>query len=241
VISVTPMDVEVVAARIAKSILSPAVVDGENRWWESHGRRCIRCHRSGSTETSTGFPRWSPSMRNIFKRRWQSSSGNRVVWRAIRSLRLLSTSSWKECEAIKQMVALSFFIPLVVGTCGNAGTQSATVVVRSLALGDVSPSDYLRVFWRELLMGAALGLALGVMAYFRVFLQDRNMMLGLIVASALLTTLLAANLAGALIPLLLKKLRLDPALTAGPFIATIIDALGITIYFQVAVYIMRTF
>jgi magnesium transporter len=90
-------------------------------------------------------------------------------------------------------------------------------------------------------MGVALGAALGLMAYFRVFLQDQNMMLGCIVGTALLATLLTANLSGALIPLLLKRLNLDPALTAGPFIATIIDAVGITIYFQIALLLVNIF
>jgi magnesium transporter len=90
-------------------------------------------------------------------------------------------------------------------------------------------------------MGLALGGALGLMAYFRVFFQDDHVLLGLIVASALLSTLLAANLIGAMLPLILKKLKLDPALTAGPFIATIIDAVGIAIYFQIAFVLMRYF
>ena len=90
-------------------------------------------------------------------------------------------------------------------------------------------------------MGLALGTALGLMAYFRVFLQDHNMLLGCIVGSALFGTLLTANLAGALIPIILRRLKLDPALTAGPFIATIIDAVGIALYFQIAMLILRTF
>jgi magnesium transporter len=77
------------------------------------------------------------------------------------------------------------------------------------------------------------------MALLRVFWQEENLRLGYIVATALLITLLTANLVGSLLPLLLKKLNLDPALTAGPFIATIIDAAGIAIYFQVAIWLMR--
>jgi magnesium transporter len=90
-------------------------------------------------------------------------------------------------------------------------------------------------------MGLALGLALGLMAYFRVILQDNNLILACIVSTALMATLLTANLAGALIPLILRKLKLDPALTAGPFIATIIDAVGITIYFQIAIVLLKVF
>jgi len=91
-------------------------------------------------------------------------------------------------------------------------------------------------------MGLTLGMTgLGLMAYFRVFLQDYNMLLGCIVVAALFGTLLTANLAGALIPIVLRRLKLDPALTAGPFIATIIDAVGIALYFQIALFFLKTF
>ncbi len=142
--------------------------------------------------------------------------------------------------ALQQMMALAFFIPMITGTCGNAGTQSATMVVRALALGEIQPKDFIRVFYREIIMGLALGCALGIIAYFRVILQDQNLLLGTIVATALLATLLAANLAGALLPLILKKINLDPALTAGPVIATIIDAVGITVYFQIALFLLKS-
>ncbi len=137
------------------------------------------------------------------------------------------------------MVPLAFFIPMVTGTCGNAGTKSATMVVRALALGEIQFKDFGRLFRRELLMGAVLGSALGLMAYFRVFFQDHDIILGYIVAISIVITLLTANLVGALLPLILKRLKLDPALTAGPFIATIIDAVGITIYFGVAIMLIN--
>jgi magnesium transporter len=152
---------------------------------------------------------------------------------------ILSTSVMAyHVDVLHQMVALSFFIPMVIGASGNAGTQSATMVVRAMALGEIRPRDFPRVFSRELFMGLALGLALGAMALLRVFWQEENLRLGYIVGMALLVTLLTANLVGSLLPLLLKKLNLDPALTAGPFIATIIDAAGIAIYFQVAIWLM---
>jgi len=184
-----------------------------------------------------------PFEEQYFKRPLPRLFWNRFCWLAVLLFTsLISTTVMEINEAVlHQMMALSFFIPMVIGTCGNAGTQSATMVVRAMALGEVGPKDFIRVFRRELLMGLALGTALGCMAYLRVFLQDNDLMLGAIVASALVATLLAANLAGALIPLVLKRCRLDPALTAGPFIATIIDALGILIYFQIAVLMLRLF
>jgi magnesium transporter len=166
---------------------------------------------------------------------------NRFCWLAILLFTSILSTSVMAYHAgiLHQMVALSFFIPMVIGASGNAGTQSATMVVRAMALGEIRPRDFPRVFSRELFMGLALGLALGAMALLRVFWQEENLRLGYIVATALLATLLTANLVGSLLPLLLKKLRLDPALTAGPFIATIIDAAGIAIYFQVAIWLMR--
>ena len=165
---------------------------------------------------------------------------NRFWWLAILLFTsVLSTAVMAaNAEVLTRVVALSFFIPLVIGTCGNAGTQSATMVVRALAIGEIRPRDAGRIFGRELLMGMALGAALGIMALFRVFLQEHDLMLAATVGTALLATLLAANLVGALLPLLLRKLGLDPALTAGPFIATIIDAAGIAIYFQVALLLL---
>ena len=165
---------------------------------------------------------------------------NRFWWLAILLFTSILSTSVMEYNAsvLHQMMALSFFIPMVIGASGNAGTQSATMVVRAMALGEIQPKDFVRVFWRELIMGLALGTALGIMAWLRVYFQDSNLILSAIVAAALLATLLTANLVGSLLPLLLKRLGLDPALTAGPFIATIIDAAGIAIYFQVALWLM---
>jgi magnesium transporter len=234
---------EEVAAVIAKyDLLAVPVVDQENRLLGIITvDDVIDIIEAESTEDFQRISAVVPFEEEYFKRPLHRLFWSRFIWLAVLLFTtLLSTTilQWNSA-VIHQMVALVFFIPLVNGTCGNAGTQSSTMVVRALALGEIAPRDVFRVFRRELIMGLALGAALGVMALFRVFIQEQNMLLGWTVASALLATLLAANLTGALMPLLLKKLRLDPALTAGPFIATVIDAVGITIYFQIAVLMMR--
>jgi magnesium transporter len=195
-------------------------------------------------ESTEDFQRISavvPFEEGYFKRPLPRLFWSRFLWLAVLLFTsLLSTTIMEMNSAVlHQMVALAFFIPMVTGTCGNAGTQSATMVVRAMALGEIAPGDFLRVFRRELIMGLALGLSLGLMAYLRVFIQDQNVLLGWTVGVALLATLLAANLTGALMPLVLKKVGLDPALTAGPFIATVIDAVGITLYFQIAVVLLK--
>jgi magnesium transporter len=239
------MDVEDAAAQIQKyDFLAMPVVDGRQRLVGIITVDDVM--DIVEAENTEDFQRISavvPFEEEYFKRPMPRLFWSRFCWLAILLFTsLLSTSimEWNE-QTLKQLMALSFFIPMVIGTCGNAATQSATMVVRALALGEVSPKDLLRISARELTMGAALGVSLGLMAYFRVFLQDHNLILAAIVGTALLATLLVANLGGALIPLLLKRLNLDPALTAGPLMATVIDAVGITVYFETAIVVMRAF
>jgi magnesium transporter len=239
------MEVEEVAAVISKyDLLAVPVVDGDNRLLGIITvDDVIDIMEAESTEDFQRISAVVPFEEEYFKRPLPRLFWSRFIWLAVLLFTSLLSTTILEMNAavLGQMVALAFFIPMVIGTCGNAGTQSATMVVRSMALGEIRPSDFGKVFGRELVMGLALGLALGLMTYFRVFLQDHNIMLGCIVSAALVATLLAANLTGALMPLILKKINLDPALTAGPFIATVIDAVGLTIYFQTATLLLKHF
>jgi magnesium transporter len=238
-------EVEEVAAVISKyDLLAVPVVDKENRLLGIITvDDVIDIIEAESTEDFQRLSAVMPFEEDYFKRPLPRLFWSRFAWLAILLFTSLISTTVMEWNApvLHQMVALAFFIPMVVGTCGNAGTQSATMIVRAMALGEVQLSDFGRVFRRELLMGLVLGLVLGLMAYFRVFLLDGNILLGVVVAVALLATLLMANLVGALMPIILKRLHLDPALTAGPFIATVIDAVGIAIYFQAAVLCLRLF
>ncbi len=239
------MDIEEVSADIAKyDLLAMPVVDKENRLLGIITvDDVLDIIEAESTEDFQMISAVLPFDEQYFKRPLPRLFWSRFIWLAILLFTSLLSTSIMEYNAgvMQQMMALAFFIPMVMGTCGNAGTQSATMIVRSMALGEIDTSDIWRVFKRELVMGLFLGCALGLMAYFRVFLQDFDVMLGAIVSTALLATLLTANLIGALMPLILKKINLDPALTAGPFIATIMDAVGIAIYFQIAFILMRLF
>jgi magnesium transporter len=237
------LDAGSAAAQIQKyDFLAIPVIDGENRLLGIITvDDVIDIIEAENTEDFQRISAVVPFEEEYFKRPMPRLFWSRFCWLAILLFTSLISTTVMEWNAatLTEMMALAFFIPMVVGTCGNAATQSATMIVRALALGEVCPKDVLRVFGREMWMGAALGVALGLMAYFRVFLQDHNLMLAGIVGSALLAILVLANLGGALIPLVLKRINLDPALTAGPLMATIIDAIGITVYFQIALLIMR--
>ena len=238
-------DIEQVAAVISKyDLLAVPVVDKENRLLGIITfDDVIDIIEAESTEDFQRISAVLPFDEEYFKRPLPRLFWSRFLWLAVLLFTSLISATIMEWNAavLSQMMALAFFIPMIIGTCGNAGTQSATMVVRSMALGEISLKDLKRLFHRELIMGLLLGGALGLMAYFRVYLQDQDAMLALIVGIALVATLLTANLTGALMPLALKKLKLDPALTAGPFISTVIDAVGIAIYFQVAFWLMRIF
>jgi magnesium transporter len=239
------VDVESAADQIQKyDFLALPVVDDENRLLGIITvDDVIDIIEAENTEDFHRISAVVPFEEEYFKRSMPRLFWSRFCWLAILLFTSLVSTTIMEWNAatLQEMVALAFFIPMVVGTCGNAATQSATMVVRALALGEVCPKDFFRVLGREIWMGVALGISLGLMAYFRVFLQDHNLLLAAIVASALLATLLVANLGGALIPLFLKQVRIDPALTAGPLMATVIDAIGITLYFQIAIAIIQGF
>ena len=134
---------------------------------------------------------------------------------------------------LSQMVVLSVFIPLLIGTGGNTGNQAATTVTRALALGDVEPRDVLKVLFREVRVGALLGLLLGLLGLVLTGLVYGWDIGGVIGLTLLSICTLAATVGGGM-PLIAKKLGIDPAVFANPFITTLVDASGLVIYFLIA-------
>jgi magnesium transporter len=142
-------------------------------------------------------------------------------------------------DAIASVVALTFFIPLLIGTGGNTGTQSATLVIRSLAVGDVDLKDWLRVLSKELLVGLLLGLLLGAVAYIRGYYQTVGGELALVISLSMVAVVIWANFIGSALPLLLSKLKLDPAIMSSSLISTLTDITGLFIYFNIAKFILK--
>lgn len=134
---------------------------------------------------------------------------------------------------------LVFFIPMLIAAGGNTGSQSAMMVVRALALGELRVSDFFRALLKELRTGILLALALSPLMFLIATILQRNPSHSLIVAVALTLIVAVANTLGTILPLIFKALRLDPALMSGPFITTIMDIAGIFIYFQIAIVISR--
>lgn len=137
-------------------------------------------------------------------------------------------------DELQSMVALAIFIPLLIGTGGNAGSQTTATVIRAAAVGDVDFGDALRVWAHELKIGIVLGLAMALVAYLRAITWDPNLSLALTVATSILGIVLWATGVGALLPLIASRLRIDPTVVSGPVMSTLVDATGLFIYFTIA-------
>jgi magnesium transporter len=145
-------------------------------------------------------------------------------------------------QEIQRAVVLALFIPLIISSGGNSGSQASTLVIRAMALGEVRLTDWLKVFLRELSSGLSLGLILGSVGFLRILLWpsreatygEHYFLIALAVGCSLIGIVLWGTLAGSMLPFLLRKCRLDPATASAPFVATLVDVTGLIIYFTIA-------
>lgn len=137
-------------------------------------------------------------------------------------------------DELARVVALSFFIPLLIGTGGNSGSQTVTTIVRGLAVGEIRLRDFGRVLLREGGSGVVLGLLLGVVGFGRALLWGSSLPLALTVGVSILAICAWANAVGSMIPMLATRLKIDPTVMSAPLIATLVDATGLVIYFTIA-------
>jgi magnesium transporter len=150
-------------------------------------------------------------------------------------------------EEISKAVVLALFVPLIISSGGNSGSQAATLVIRALALGEVGVRDWWRVMRREVLAGLALGAILGSIGFLRITLWSAFseiygphwLLVAITVAVALVGVVLWGTLSGSLLPFGLKRLGFDPAASSAPFVATLVDVTGLVIYFSVALVVLR--
>ncbi len=137
-------------------------------------------------------------------------------------------------ETLEQVVALIFFMPMIAGMTGNTGTQSLAVVVRGIVTTDVDRKTVIRLVLRELRVGIIIGITCGILISFIAFFWRQDLVLGLVVGSSLLLTLIIGTLAGTIIPLTLYRFGIDPAVASGPLITTLNDIFSLLIYFGIA-------
>src|SRR4029079_2633731 len=148
---------------------------------------------------------------------------------------------------ISKAVVLALFVPLIISSGGNSGSQAATLVIRALALGEVTVLDWWRVMRREFMAGLALGGILGTIGFLRITIWSAFsdiygphwLLVAITVAISLVGVVMWGTLSGSLLPFLLKRLGFDPAASSAPFVATLVDVTGLVIYFSVAIVVLR--
>ena len=174
----------------------------------------------------------------------------RVGWLVILFLGEMLTASVMQVfeDEIAKAVVLALFIPLIISSGGNSGSQASTLVIQALATGDITINDWWRIFKREIISGLLLGTVLGIVGFVRIWAWhlifpevygEHFHLVGYVVGFTLLGIVLWGTLTGSMFPLLLKKLGADPAVSSAPFVATLVDVTGLIIYFSVAYLFLR--
>lgn len=142
-------------------------------------------------------------------------------------------------NALGQVVILTAFMPMLMGSGGNAGGQASVTIIRSLSLGEIRMGNIFRILWKELRVSLLCGVTLAAAAFAKVMIVDRvSVPIATVVSLSLFITIIVAKLVGASLPILAKRVKLDPAVMASPFITTIVDAVSLIIYFAIATKIL---
>lgn len=142
-------------------------------------------------------------------------------------------------ELLASLTVLTSFIPMLMDTGGNSGSQSSTLIIRGLATGEILLQDWGKVLWKELRISLIVGSLLGIIMFSKsFFLNGKPMLIAASVSCTLMVTVIIAKLTGGLLPIIAKRLRLDPAIMAGPLITTIVDAVSLIVYFKIAGFLL---
>ena len=141
-------------------------------------------------------------------------------------------------DTLQTIVALAFFMPLIAGMTGNTGTQSLAIVVRGLIAHELDFKSAMRLIWREFNVGITIGVCCGLLVFTAAYIWKEDMMLSLVVSLSLFFTLIIGTLTGTVIPIVLYKLKVDPAVASGPLITTLNDIFSLFIYFGVATFFL---
>lgn len=195
-----------------------------------------------STEDFQKMAAMSPSEEKYLDADIFTLAKHRVVWLLILMISATFTEGIiRKFEGFLQaVVVLTAFIPMLMDTGGNSGSQSSTLIIRGLALGEIDLKDAGKVMWKEFRVSIIVGIALAVVNFFRIYLfSGVGVAVALTVSITLLVVVVIAKVVGGILPIAAKKVNLDPAIMAGPLITTIVDALSLMVYFSVAAWLLN--
>lgn len=209
--------------------------------WIAHEEYTEDMHKIGGTEALDEPYLDMPILKLVKKR---------AGWLIVLFLgEMLTATAMQHFELeLQQAIVLSLFIPLIMSSGGNSGSQASTIIIQAMALGEITIAEWWRVMRREIISGLMLGAILGSIGLFRIALWQglhiydygpHWFLIALTIFFTLLGIVLWGSLIGSMMPIILKRLKLDPATSSAPFVATMVDVTGIVIYFSIAVLFLK--
>ncbi len=182
----------------------------------------------------------APTEESYFETSVFKHAKNRIVWLLILMLSsaITGTIITKYENAFAAVPLLVAFLPMLMDTGGNCGSQSSTLIIRGLATDELEVKDVFRILWKEIRIAVIVGISLAAINGLRIFAQYKNLQIACTVGLSITSTVILSKSIGCLLPLLAKKLKLDPAIMAAPLITTIVDILSVLVYFNIATAIM---
>ena len=194
-----------------------------------------------ATEDITKMAAMSPSEKSYFETSVLAHAKHRIAWLLILmfSATITGTIITRYENAFAAIPLLVSFIPMLMDTGGNCGSQSSTLIIRGIALGEIQFSDLFRVMFKEFRVSLIVGVALALANGIRILIMYKNAGLALVIGLSLVATIVISKLIGCVLPLIAKKLHMDPAILASPLITTLVDTCSILIYFNIATQVFQ--
>lgn len=194
-----------------------------------------------ATEDITKMAAMSPSEQSYFETSVFSHAKHRIAWLLVLmfSATITGTIITRYEDAFATIPLLVSFIPMLMDTGGNCGSQSATLIIRGIALNEIQFHDIFKVIFKEFRVSLIVGIALAAANGIRILIMYHNTMLALVIGCSLVITIILSKLIGCILPLLARKVNLDPAIMASPLITTMVDTCSILVYFSIATRVFR--
>lgn len=194
-----------------------------------------------NTEDFQKMAAMEPSEKEYLKTNALVLAKHRITWLLVLMISATFTGNIirKFDEVLQTVVVLASFIPMLMDTGGNAGSQSSALIIRGLALGEIRAKDALKVLWKEIQVSCLVGIVLTVVNFVRIyFFEKAELLVAVTVCTTLFFTVVLAKVIGGILPIMAKKLKLDPAIMAGPLITTVVDVVALTVYFSIATWLL---
>jgi magnesium transporter len=194
-----------------------------------------------ATEDFHKMAAMAPSEEEYLKTNVITLAKHRIIWLLILMISATFTGRiiMKYQNLLESVVALTAFIPMLMDTGGNAGSQASTLIIRGLALDEIKLNDILKIIWKELRVALIVGIVLAAANFIRIyFFVGADILIAITVSISLIFTVVLAKVVGGALPIMAKKFKMDPAIMAGPLITTIVDAMALMAYFGVANWLL---